>query len=246
MALADAWSPHPPLSLAATLSLAALLTQAAPDALHRQTADLVARGYRSVKLKVGRESVQADAERTAAVWHAAGAQPDFSLRLDANRAWTPEQATDFARRMDRAGVRLAFVEEPSDPASALALAEAGLPVAFDETLRDFAPETFPFWDIARALVLKPTILGGYAAAQAWAEAARSRGVAAVVSGCFESGVGHRSAALLGLQTGQAAGLDTYRFLARDVLERPLPLGEPSVPASALRLLVDERRLERID
>ena len=82
---------------------------------------------------------------------------------------------------------------------------------------------------ARAVVLKPVVLGGVRAALAWATAAEALGLVPVVSGAFESGVGMRHAlALAAALGGGPAGLDPYRRLAADVFDPRLPLDGPTV------------------
>jgi len=192
-----------------------------------QARDLAAAGYRAVKLKVGRAA--ADAPTVRAVRDAL--PPHVALRLDANRAWTPDEARRFADAV--AGLDLAFVEEPlADPDGLEALArDTGLPVALDESLSG-ATVLIPPWAVA--VVLKPTILGGIGATRAWVGAARAAGVPAVLSGAFESGVGMRAVAALALATGaEPAGLDPYRRLAADVLAPRLPLDAPLVRADDL-------------
>ena len=188
-------------------------------------------GYRTVKLKVGREDVLADAALVRDVQAAVG--PDVALRLDANRAWSRGDARRFADAL--AGVALDFVEEPLADAAGLPelWLDTGLPIALDETLQQQGGiDQIRGW--AAAVVVKPTLVGGIAAALAIAERARSVGVRVVISAAFESGVGLRGLVALAAATGgHAAGLDTYRWLARDVLAVRLPLGRPLVDVPGL-------------
>ena len=86
---------------------------------------------------------------------------------------------------------------------------------------------------ASAAVLKPTLLGGVGATIRRAAEARSVGVRPVLSAAFESGVGLRGVAALAAATGaEPAGLDTYRWLAADVLG-PLPFDRPRVDVVGL-------------
>ncbi|MDT0630669.1 o-succinylbenzoate synthase [Rubrivirga litoralis] len=190
---------------------------------------LAAEGWAAAKLKVGRQAIEDDAETVRAV---SGALGGAVLRLDANRAWTADQARAFARAVE--GVPLDYVEEPTPDAGdhpALWL-DTGLPVALDETLQEPGGAAHVRgW--AAAAVLKPTLVGGLAAALRLAAAARAVGVRAVLSASFESGVGLRGVAALAAATGaEPAGLDTYRWLAEDVVP-PLPLDRPRVDLPAL-------------
>jgi O-succinylbenzoate synthase len=104
-------------------------------------------------------------------------------------------------------------------------------VALDETLVGMDPGVLEEHRYARAVVLKPTLLGGISNTLRMAERALDLGMTPVVSSSYESGVG--TAALVALASGIGehsvpAGLDTYRVLAEDVLGTPLVLPAPSV------------------
>ena len=220
-----AFSPDP----AVTLPLAGLIlagTGAEVRAVH-----LAETGYRTLKLKVGRGAVKADAALVRAVRGAVG--PDVALRLDANRAWSDADARRFADALG--DVALDFVEEPlADPAGLPELwLDTGLPLALDETLQK--PDGIDHirgW--AAAVVVKPTLVGGLTAALEIARRAAEVGVRTIISSAFESGVGQRGLVALAAATGgHAAGLDTYRWLARDVLDPRLPLGRPTLDVPSL-------------
>ncbi len=186
-------------------------------------------GYSAVKLKVGRASVREDAARVRRVAEALG--PDVALRLDANRAWTLDQAVAFAGAV--AGVPIAYVEEPlADPAVLPALvAQTGLPVALDESMTAMTEVDLARHTYARAVVLKPTLVGGLFRALRLGWAAHRLGMQPVVSAAFESGVGLQGLlALAAVLPATPAGLDTYRRLARDVVRPRLALGRPVVEA----------------
>jgi o-succinylbenzoate synthase len=202
-------------------------------------------GYRSIKLKVGARSVAEDAALVRALGEELGS--GISLRLDANRAWSYEEAAEFLGEAPP----FEYVEEPlADPARLPELVrEFGVPVALDESLIGVEPEELE--DFAVAFVLKPTLLSGISVTLRVAERALSLGVTPVVSSAYESGVG--TAALLALAAGIGdfpvpAGLDPYRMVAGDVLETPLDLSSPSVgvkETTDASRTVDVRRLERL-
>jgi o-succinylbenzoate synthase len=187
-------------------------------------------GYSAVKIKVGRASVEEDIERVKRF--AARAGRDVALRLDANRAWDPEQASRFMQGVG--DVSLEYIEEPlhQDRDVVAWMKETGAPVALDETLMDLQPSDVSRFAGVKALVLKPTVLGGLSRARAFAEEGLLHGAYPVVSAAYESGVGIAALARFAMALGgsAAAGLDTYRMLEKDVMHTRLPL-----PASALHL-----------
>ena len=194
-------------------------------------------GYRAAKLKVGGEATAA----AALAREVAAALGPVALRLDANGAWTLAEALAFAAGLG--GVAVEYVEEPlADVADLPALARRAPRVrwALDEGLGE-ALANPAVAAAMRAAVVKP-MLG---AARVWAaqhelvrgfgtprsEAARGP---VVVSSVFESGVGMRHLVALAAALGDApAGLDTYGWLAEDVLARRLPLAGPTVDVAAV-------------
>jgi L-alanine-DL-glutamate epimerase-like enolase superfamily enzyme len=73
-----------------------------------EIADLRERGLAGIKFKVGGLTPAEDADRVRAARRAAG--EDFVLAVDANQAWTPREAIEFARLVDAENV--AWFEEP--------------------------------------------------------------------------------------------------------------------------------------
>lgn len=206
-------------------------------------------GYKCIKLKVGRRAVAEDIELVRALGKELG--DDISMRLDANRAWGYGEAAEFIRGV--AKIPFAYVEEPlANPGRLPELVhEFGVPVALDESLVGMEPEELEDHRFARAVVLKPTLLGGISRTLRMAGRALGLGMTLVVSSAYESGVG--TAALVALAAGigehpVAAGLDTYRILRKDVLQMPLGLPAPSVDVGQTAHVsrrVDVRSLKRL-
>ena len=199
-----------------------------PESAAREAAALVKQGYRCLKIKVARGSgaagATADADRVEAIREAVG--PDVALRCDANRGWSLNDALAFGLRAMR--FDLQYVEEPvRDIESDLAAfhCTTGVPVALDESVddallrarnknnasvADALEELFePTFGVV-ALVLKPGVLGGLEACAAAAAAARTKGVNAVVTTAFESGVGVSACAHLAAALDAAAERERER------------------------------------
>jgi O-succinylbenzoate synthase len=203
-----------------------LITRA-DDLVERARALRVA-GYTAVKLKVGGQPVEDDIRRVNRLAEVLG--PNIALRLDANRAWDEPTARHFAEGV--AHQTIAYLEEPLYEGAPLP--DYPIPLALDETLAGLAPEDLAAYPGIRAVILKPTVLGGFRRALQFAAHARRAGIEAVVSGAFESGVGVQGLlALAAVLDDTPAGLDPYRWLARDVLASPLPLPAPTVQMGRL-------------
>jgi O-succinylbenzoate synthase len=219
------------------------LLSGAPEEMLEVARRMRDEGYEAVKLKVGRRPVREDVELARSLARELGA--GVSLRLDANRAWSFEEASEFARGV--ADLPVAHVEEPlADPALLPLLAKTcGLPVALDESLVGVPPESLADHRYARAVVFKPTLLGGLSKTLRLARSASDLGMTPVVSSAYETGVGTAGLVALAASLGERevpAGLDTYRRLAADVVHPRLEL--PAARADVRRITGLRRELDR--
>ncbi|KUF23652.1 dipeptide epimerase [Xanthomonas phaseoli] len=108
------------------------------DTMVAQAQTALARGYRALKIKVGKD-IESDVERVTAI-HAAVAGR-ASLRLDANQGWTPKQAVRTMRTLEDGGIALELLEQPVKAADldglAFVTARIDTPVMADESV--FSP-----------------------------------------------------------------------------------------------------------
>lgn len=168
------------------------------------------------------------------------ALPDLQLRLDANRAWTPQKAQQFAKYVhpDRRG-RIAFLEEPCRTrADSLAFArDTGIAIAWDESLRE---DDFAFVAEAgvKAVVIKPMLTGALEKVRHQVQAAHALGLTAVIGSSIESSLGltqlARIAAWLTPQT--MPGLDTLSLMQVQQVRRWPGSTLPFLAISALEPL----------
>jgi len=181
----------------------------------------IARPGVPLKVKVGRSSPERDRERLLALL--ARLPADVPLRIDANRALDLDAATRLFEGLP--AERIEYVEEPlRDPSRLGEFARrTGLHVALDETLGEPSGADLLAHPAVRALVLKPSVLGGFGRAHALADSARRAGRTCVVSSAFESGLGLEALAQFACavnDTPVAAGLGTDRWLAQDLRDPP--------------------------
>lgn len=144
----------------------------------------------TLKIKVGRAAFADDLVRVRAI---AAAAPRSVIRIDANRRWQRDRVAGYLGVLaDALGDRLAYVEEPCVHAHELLAESLPCKLALDESLATLAAH-----DIARALaspqlgalVLKPTLLGGFGRTIELATMARAHGVLPVVTHALEGAVG---------------------------------------------------------
>jgi len=104
------------------------------DALLRQTDENLAKGFRAIKMKVGRPVLHEDVARVRAMRAHLG--PDFPVMADANMRWSVDEAIRAARALRE--FDLVWLEEPiipdDVPGHVRVVREGGLPVAAGENL----------------------------------------------------------------------------------------------------------------
>lgn len=209
-----------------------------PGELLERCREVADSAHSVVKLKLGRQILSDDLALVGNVQ--ALLRADQRLRLDANRSWTFEDACSFAANIEHSSVE--YVEEPLHDASRLEEfhSVSGMNYALDETVTELRSlESFPR---AAALICKPTLLGSEARIRELVNSGKT----VVFSGCFESGVGIARLTQLAAKYSPEvpAGLDTYRWLARDVVSAGLEFAEGRCAVTG-PIQVDEKMLEEV-
>jgi o-succinylbenzoate synthase len=174
------------------------------------------RGFGSLKIKLGRTARFAEERELLSAINPSLAGR-ARLRFDANGAFARSHAHE--RLSALAEFDPEFVEEPVTAGSILALSGAVVPLALDESLT--LPQASEFVEkaaergLCQVLILKPTVLGGFAACQRWARLAERLALDLVVTHCFEGPIAHSAACELAfvLQCRRACGLAPHAVLA---------------------------------
>jgi L-alanine-DL-glutamate epimerase-like enolase superfamily enzyme len=103
--------------------------------LLKQTDENLGKGFRAIKMKVGRPDLASDIARVKAMRHHLG--DGFPLMVDANMKWTVEEAIRAAKALQP--YDLTWLEEPTIPDDVAGhrriLAQGGVPIAAGENLR---------------------------------------------------------------------------------------------------------------
>lgn len=186
-----------------------LVSEPDPGAWPSRVDALLEDGATHLKLKIGS---RVDAELTA-LQSIRRAHPRLPIRLDANRRLSPELVLQWADPLE--ALELELIEEPVAPEHWPQVIHLSLPFGLDETLSN--------WELSRqlletgrvrAVVLKPTVLGGFRASFEVAERAAEHGVPALVSHTFEGPIARAAAAELALALqSEVAGLGEHPALA---------------------------------
>ncbi len=222
--------------------------QGSPEALVKVVEGYLAQGYRRIKIKIkpGRDVEDALAVRSAF--------PDVRLQVDANSAYTLENASTLLPLDD---LGLLLIEQP--------LAEDDLwdhhhlqtqfktPICLDESIlsRRHARQALEMGS-CRVINIKVGRVGGLSEALAIHDLCRARGVPVWCGGMLETGVGRAANLALASLPGFTLPGDisaTDRYYAEDITMQRFTLNAGStidVPdAPGLGVSLDQKALERV-
>jgi o-succinylbenzoate synthase len=207
-----------------SLAINGLVWMGPRDEIEAQVRSLLAREFQCIKMKVGAADWNQEIEILR--WIKAAA-PSVELRVDANGAWTPTEATVNLQQLAECGVK--SIEQPiapGQPHELAALCESSpVDIALDEELiRCSNPAEL--LDLVRpaGIVLKPSLIGGFAVSDTWIQLAEERGIYWWATSSLESGVGLNALAQwLAVRAGDRIhGLGTGSLYVENI-ESPLVL-----------------------
>lgn len=187
--------------------------------------NLLRQGFEVLKLKVGLRPLPEDIAQLQSLCQNLPA--GIMLRLDANGAWSYEQAAEFLNAVS--DLPIESLEEPLAQPTPNRLAElqkiTSIALALDESL----PMLMSVYSLSglgvKRIILKPTVLGGPLSTLSLARQAQKSGLQVVVTSTLESAVGLHAAAQLAAavhdrQNPLAHGLATGAWLTDDVAISP--------------------------
>lgn len=162
--------------------------------MRTQIEEKLAQGYACLKMKIGAIDFAAECDLLATVRDRFPPER-ITLRVDANGAFSPAEAPRKLEALSRFGLH--SIEQPiraGQPAEMARLCrESPVPVALDEELigvhrydhkRDLLTRLRPPF-----IILKPTLLGGFAHCREWIELAGGLGIGWWMTSALESNVG---------------------------------------------------------
>ncbi len=215
-----------------------------PSAAARAAGRLAGEGFEAIKVKVGTEG---DAERLDAVRHACG--DGVALRVDANGAWSEDEAATALAELAGAGLELA--EQPCATAeeSARLRPRTRVPLVLDESVATTADaDRAERLGACDAVTLKLAKVGGVHAALRVAQR-----VPSYLSSSLDSPLGIAAAAhaaqvlpARGFAAGLAHGLATTGLFAENIASGP-GLDGPAITPSGpgLGVDIDDDALKRL-
>jgi len=184
-------------------------------------------GFRVLKLKVGSLSFSEELDVVRWIRSEFG-KVDLEIRLDANGAWTPDEARKKMELLARSGIH--SIEQPIAPGQLEALTElcrdTPIPMALDEELIGMTDpqERSSLLEQVRPafIILKPGLLGGFSEAADWITRAEASGTGWWITSALESSVGLNAIAQWAWQLGVSRhqGLGTGALYTNNI---PSPL-----------------------
>ena len=184
-------------------------------------------GYSTVKMKIGAIGIEDELtllKNVRAEYKAA----DLTLRVDANGAFSAQQAPEVLKRL--ADLQVHSIEQPVAPGLYEVMtelcADPPIPIALDEDLigANTHDAKVDLLDNVRPqyIVIKPSLVGGWAAAQEWIDLAKARNIGWWITSALESSIGLNAIAqyTATLNVSMAQGLGTGKVYANNI---PSPL-----------------------
>ncbi len=195
---------------------------------------LIAEGYISIKIKVGRQPLAKDIETMQRLKELVGNRA--TIRLDANRLWTLDESLEFCNQV--AGDQIEYIEEPLADISQYPIFfdSTDMPVAFDETLVEKGVEELDCLDKVKAFILKPSLLGGLSMTGQFIALAFENDIMPVMSCTFPSDLSLRSFALFAAMFGVTdipLGLDTMKWFKHHLLTEGFKVESGRIEIAAL-------------
>ncbi len=192
--------------------------------MKKQISDKLDRGFRVLKMKVGALDVNEELELLAWIRSEYGVG-DLEIRLDANGAWSTEEAPLRMARFAQYGIH--SIEQPISAGQLKAMSELCrdpvIPVALDEELigitrpelkKELIHEIRPSY-----VIIKPGLLGGFSLAEHWINLAEEVGAGWWITSALESSIGLNAIAQWTFQLGVSMpqGLGTGMIYSNNIL-----------------------------
>ncbi|MBK7297758.1 MAG: o-succinylbenzoate synthase [Flavobacteriales bacterium] len=197
------------------------------DTMRKRLREQIEGGNRCIKMKIGALGIDDELELLKSVREEFSAS-DIALRVDANGAFNARNAMQILQQL--ADLEIESIEQPIPPGQYEAMSElcsaTPIPIALDEDLigvnhRDAKIQLLELV-IPQHIVIKPSLVGGWADAQEWIDLAQARDIGWWVTSALESSIGLNAIAqwVATLNVSVPQGLGTGKVYQNNV---PSPL-----------------------
>jgi o-succinylbenzoate synthase len=189
-------------------------------------------GYSCIKVKVGTDRADRDWQRVAAIRNSIS--PHVQIRLDANQAWSVDEAIAQIRHYEPLGIE--YIEQPVAAQDLEGMAKVkrsvGIAIAADEAITsiDTLRKVIEY-KAADIAILKPMAMGGILMARRAADIALAASLDVVITTTIDGAIARLGALHLAAsipQITRACGLATGELLVND-----LPIAFPTPEQGAI-------------
>ncbi|HEX2963814.1 MAG TPA: o-succinylbenzoate synthase [Ignavibacteriales bacterium] len=187
-----------------------------PDEVLSRARRLVSEGFRTIKLKAGRDNISEDIKSVELIREHFGSK--INIRLDVNGKWAFPEALKHIKELEELSPE--YIEQPVMGKEDFfrLVKESKIPLAADEIIRSTSDALEVIEKAPGAhLILKPMMLGGITSALKIMHNAEASGNKSVISSSFETSVGRSAAIFLAAASNGplAHGLGTKGFLQNE-------------------------------
>lgn len=162
--------------------------------MKEQIQEKIEQGFHCIKLKIGAIDFEKEIELLQYIRKEFSAEA-IELRVDANGAFDPDEALEKLQRLSE--LDLHSIEQPIKQGQAEEMAklcqETPLPIALDEELIGIVQKAEKEQLLAQIkpqyIILKPSLLGGFAASNEWINLAKKHTIGWWITSALESNVG---------------------------------------------------------
>lgn len=195
-----------------------------PDEAVNDAKKLKSDGYRTIKVKVGRNNFEEDLKILKNIRDVIG--KNLNIRIDANGKWDVIQAVDNLKQIEPLDIE--YVEQPVLDIKDFPQLKKNTSVslAADESVRTYEDALNIIKNnFADALILKPMMLGGLTTALRIIDEAEKNNLKVVITSSFETSIGRSiavfAAGILKKQT--AHGLGVADYFQNWIVNDPFPI-----------------------
>jgi o-succinylbenzoate synthase len=190
-----------------------LIWMGALETMLLQITDKVDQGYDCIKIKVGSLDFEKECDILQYI-RRKYYQKKLTIRLDANGAFKSHEAMEKLNELSKFDIH--SIEQPikaGEEYMAELCAKSPIPIALDEELIGITENTARTALLDKLkpayVILKPSLLGGFAATEAWIQLARARNTGWWITSALESNIGLNAIAqftsLYAINTPQGLG-----------------------------------------
>jgi len=202
------------------------------DEAVKKAKKLMKKGFKTLKIKTGRDNFEDDYNCIKAVRDEIG--NDVKLRIDANGKWDLKSAIKNLEKLEE--FNLEYAEQPVNSLNNFVKlkSKVSLPLAADESIRTKrAAEDFIKKNAVDYLILKPMIIGGLLPTLEIIELAEKNNITPVITSSFESAIGKANAVIAAATVEKkiAHGLAVADYFKNDVIPDLFPVKDGKITLS---------------